>query len=447
MQSEVYENLIGSITGVPLAQPMGRVAGVQSNFIIIKGLVDMLASGDRVEILRRDAPVLAGEVVQLHPDHAVVFPEGAVAAVRLNDVVLPRSALALYPCTGWLGRVISPLGSPLDGRPLPRGHVPHTTDGPAVSALQRRALGPRVATGLRVFNTLLPLVRGQRLGLFAGSGVGKTNLLGQLAKGVQADVAVIALIGERGREVTEFIEKNLGEAGLKRCVIVVATSDQPANIRRQCAASAMTIAEFFRDQGQHVLLLADSLTRFAEAHREVALAAGEGAHMRGFPASTAHRLMALAERAGPGRQGMGDISAIFTVLVAGSDMDEPIADILRGVMDGHIVMDRRIAERGRFPAINLPASVSRSLPHAASPEENIQITEARRLLASYDENETMLRAGLYAPGSDPLLDRAISVWPELDAFLAEPEPGTVADSFARLTLILRRAAQVGRQSG
>jgi flagellum-specific ATP synthase len=209
----------------------------------------------------------------------------------------------------------------------------------------------------------------------------------------------------------------------------------------------MTIAEFFRDQGQHVLLLADSLTRFAEAHREVALAAGEGAHMRGFPASTAHRLMALAERAGPGRQGMGDISAIFTVLVAGSDMDEPIADILRGVMDGHIVMDRRIAERGRFPAINLPASVSRSLPHAASPEENIQITEARRLLASYDENETMLRAGLYAPGSDPLLDRAISVWPELDAFLAEPEPGTVADSFARLTLILRRAAQVGRQSG
>jgi flagellum-specific ATP synthase len=276
------------------------------------------------------------------------------------------------------------------------------------------------------------MVRGQRIGLFAGSGVGKSNLLARLASRVQADVVVIALIGERGRELRAFTDRVLGPAGMARSVVVAATSDQAPLIRRRCAWAAMAVAEHFRDQGLHVLLLADSITRFAEAHREVALAAGEDASLRGYPPSVAHAIMALAERAGPGPEGAGDITAVFSVLVPGSDMEEPVADILRGTLDGHVVLDRKIAERGRFPAIDLLRSVSRSLPDAASPEENALIAEARRLLGAYERAEMMVQAGLYAAGSDPLVDAAIKAWPDLDAFLSEDEPGDTSDSFRHL---------------
>ena len=291
---------------------------------------------------------------------------------------------------------------------------------------------------MRIFNTLLPLVCGQRIGLFAGSGVGKSTLMGTFTRHVQADVVVIALIGERGRELREFAEDVLGAEGMARSVIIAATSDQSPLVRRRCAWAAMAVAEYFRDQGRHVLLLVDSVTRFAEAHREVALAGGEGASLRGFPPSLNQAIMGLAERAGPGPEGAGDITAVFSVLVAGSDMEEPVADILRGVLDGHVVMDRRIAERGRFPAIDLLRSVSRSLPEAATEEENQLIGEARRLLGAYDRAEMMIQAGLYATGSDPVIDRAIKVWPQLDGFLAEPSPAEgVAGSFERLRASLR----------
>ena len=214
---------------------------------------------------------------------------------------------------------------------------------------------------------------------------------------------------------------------------MTATSDQSPLMRRRCALTAMAVAEHFRDQGLHVLLLVDCVTRFAEAHREVALAAGEEASLRGYPPSLAQAIMALAERAGPGPEGSGDITAVFSVLVAGSDMEEPVADILRGVLDGHVVLDRKIAERGRFPAIDLLRSVSRSLPEAATEAENALIADARRLLGAYDRAEMMIQAGLYATGSDPLVDRAIKVWPRLDGFLAEAAPATgVAGSFDRL---------------
>jgi flagellum-specific ATP synthase len=219
---------------------------------------------------------------------------------------------------------------------------------------------------------------------------------------------------------------------MARSVIVAATSDQSPLSRRRCAWAAMAVAEHFRDQGLHVLFLADSVTRFAEAHREVALAAGEDPSLRGYPPSVAHMIMSLAERAGPGPDGAGDITAVFSVLVAGSDMEEPIADILRGVLDGHVVMDRKIAERGRYPAIDLLRSVSRSLPGAASSDENAQIAEARKLLGAYDRAELMIQAGLYTAGTDPLVDRAIKVWPALDGFLAEESADGVAASFQRL---------------
>ncbi|ODM44116.1 flagellum-specific ATP synthase FliI, partial [Cereibacter johrii] len=296
----------------------------------------------------------------------------------------------------------------------------------------RRSLGPRLPTGVAVFDTLLPLVQGQRIGFFAGSGVGKSSLLAKFARGVVADVVVIGLVGERGRELRDFTERVLGPAGMARAVVVTATSDQSPLVRRRCGWAAMAVAEHFRDQGLHVLLLVDSITRFAEAHREVALAGGEAASMRGFPPSTAHTIMALAERAGPGAEGTGDITAVFSVLVAGSDMEEPVADILRGVLDGHVVMDRKIAERGRFPAIDLLRSVSRALPEAASTAENALIAEARRLLGAWDRAEMMIQAGLYAKGSDPQVDAAIRVWPALDAFLAEDAPDGIDASFRRL---------------
>jgi flagellum-specific ATP synthase len=292
---------------------------------------------------------------------------------------------------------------------------------------------------MAVFDTLLPLVRGQRIGLFAGSGVGKSHLLANFAQGMQADVVVLALVGERGREVLDFVNTILGPEGMARTVVVAATSDRSPLERRRCPLAAMTIAEHFRDQGKHVLYLADSITRFAEAHREVAVASGEMPALRGHPPSVANQIMRLAERAGPGLNGVGDITAVFSVLVAGSDMEEPIADILRGVLDGHVVLDRKIAERGRYPAIDLLRSVSRSLPGAATPQENEQIQNVRRLLGAYAKSETMVRAGLYREDEDPVLDQAIKIWEDLDAFLASPSPDGPAAAFQQLELILRRA--------
>jgi flagellum-specific ATP synthase len=261
---------------------------------------------------------------------------------------------------------------------------------------------------------------------------------------MEADVVVMALIGERGREVNHFVEQVLGPEGMRRAVVVAATSDQSPLVRRRCAWAAMTIAEHFRDQGKNVLLLADSVTRFAEAHREISAASGEAPALRGFPPSVTPLITGMCERAGPGTGDQGDITAVFSVLVAGSDMDEPIADILRGVLDGHIVLNREIAERGRFPAIDVSRSVSRSLPAAATKEENDLILDVRKYLGSYEQSEVMIRAGLYSEGTDPVLDTAVKLWPELDGFFGRDDPNGVKSSFDRLKLLLRRAAAGAR---
>jgi flagellum-specific ATP synthase len=291
-------------------------------------------------------------------------------------------------------------------------------------------------TGLAVMNTFLPMVRGQRLGLFAGSGVGKSTLIGKLARSVEADLSVVALIGERGREVREFTEHVLGQQGRSRSIIIAATSDQSPVLKRRAAWTAMATAEHFRDMGAKVMLLVDSVTRFADAHREVALISGESASMRGYPPSTAQMIMDLCERAGPGADGAGDISAIFSVLVAGSDMEEPVADILRGVLDGHIVLDRGIAERGRFPAIDVLRSVSRSLPGAATGTENELLAEGRRVMATFDQARLMVQSGLYSPGADADLDRAVALNDGFERFLSRVETGGVEGSFEQLRSIL-----------
>ncbi|MGP3696758.1 FliI/YscN family ATPase [Rhodobacter sp. NSM] len=432
-----FEGLLAEIAAVPLSRRYGRVTELARGTVSAGGLTAGAGLGDRV-IVHGSAGRIGGEVLRLARDSVTILPDAAMEGLAIGDPVELVGPAEIAPDDSWIGRIVDPLGRPLDGRPLFRGRQARPLRAPAPPAASRKGLGPRLATGVAVFDTMLPLVQAQRIGLFAGSGVGKSSLLAKFARGISADVVVIGLIGERGRELRDFTERVLGPKGMARSVVVTATSDQSPLIRRRCGWAAMAVAEHFRDQGLHVLLLADSITRFAEAHREVALAAGEEASMRGFPPSTAHTIMSLAERAGPGAEGVGDITAVFSVLVAGSDMEEPVADILRGVLDGHVVMDRRIAERGRFPAIDLLRSVSRSLPDAATGPENEIITEARRLLGAWDRAEMMIQAGLYVKGSDPQVDAAIRVWPALDAFLAEDSPEGVEASFRRLSECLGR---------
>jgi flagellum-specific ATP synthase len=431
----VFDGLLAEIAQAAPVTRVGRVSETRRGLAEVTGL-DGAAIGDRVLIHSRDG-VAGGEVLRLTPGRCSVLPDATGDGMAIADRVELLGRAEIAPDDSWIGRIIDPTGQPLDGRPLLRGPRARALRAPAPAAATRRRLGGRLDTGVAVFDTLLPLVRGQRIGLFAGSGVGKSSLLARFARGVRADVVVIALVGERGRELREFTERVLGPEGMARSVVVTATSDQSPLLRRSCALTAMAVAEHFRDQGLQVLLLVDSVTRFAEAHREVALAGGEEASLRGFPPSLSQAIMGLAERAGPGPEGAGDITAVFSVLVAGSDMEEPVADILRGVLDGHVVMDRRIAERGRFPAIDLLRSVSRSLPEAADEEENALISEARRLLGAYDRAELMIQAGLYAAGSDPVIDRAIKLWPGLDGFLAETAPANgIAGSFERLRACL-----------
>lgn len=429
---ELFDELCAQVADLRAVRVFGRIARIDGQLVAVHGLAKVARIGDWLEIATRSGAKVNAEIVALTAQEAMALPDGPCAGLAIGDRAEHLHARGMAPDDSWIGRVIDPYGRPLDGRGLRPGLRIRPLSAPPPEPARRGRLGARLDTGMAVFNTFLPIVEGQRMGLFAGSGVGKTMLLGRLARHMQADVVVIALVGERGRELREFIEDVLGPEGLARAVVVTATSDQPPLTRRRCAQAAMCVAEHFRDQGRHVLYLADSITRMAEAHREVALASGEAASLRGYPPSVAHQIMALSERAGPGRDGVGAITALLTVLVAGSDMEEPVADILRGVLDGHVVMDRAIAERGRFPAIDLLRSVSRALPVCATPEENARLAEARRLMGAYDRAEMMIQAGLYERGSDPLVDRAILLWPALDAFVGEEARGGIRQAFARL---------------
>ncbi len=430
------DQLRAEVAAAQSVRHVGRVRTIERGTLEVEGLSEVAAAGDLVSLRMRRGRSMLGEIIRLSAQTITVLPEGTDDGLAIGDRVVLIGAGDIAPDDTWIGRVIDPLGQPLDNRPILRGTHWRPMRGAPLNPTQRRPLGERLETGLAVFNTLLPIVRGQRIGLFAGSGVGKSTLLAMLARRMQADVVVIAMVGERGREVREFIDKVLGPEGMKKTVIVAATSDRSPLIRRRCAWAAASIAEHFRDQGRQVLFMANSITRFADAHREVALAAGESGSLRGYPPSTTHLITGLAERAGPGLEGQGDITAIFTVLVAGSDMEEPVADILRGVLDGHVVMDREIAERGRFPAIDVLRSVSRSLPEAASEAENALIIKARARLGTYEKAALMIQAGLYTAGSDPALDQAIQCWPHLDAFVGRVERGTSTESFKALATCL-----------
>lgn len=405
-------------------QPMtvyGRVSHVVGLLIEVEGAQGFLSVGDRCTIVGRRGRRVPCEAIGFRDGRALVMPFGTLDGVGLGcRVEVADPDPAIYPDAGWLGRVVNAFGEPIDGKgPLPFGAHPYRLHNRPPPAHARQRVGGKIDLGVRAMNAFLSCCGGQRMGIFAGSGIGKSTLLSMMARYTDAEVSVIGLVGERGREAREFIEDDLGEEGLARSVIVVATSDEPPLMRRQAAYVTMAIAESFRDRGSNVLCLMDSVTRFAMAQREIGLSAGEPPTSRGYTPSVFAELPKLLERAGPGQDGQGSITGLFTVLVEGDDHNEPVADAVRGILDGHVVLDRTIAERGRYPAINILRSVSRTMPTCNTAAENEIIDRARRLIATYEDMGELIRLGAYRRGSDPAVDEAIHYYPALETFLRQ----------------------------
>ena len=427
--------LADEIDGLDARRFEGRVTGLSGSLIEATGPMEALGLGARAIV--HGARATRGEIVGFRGDRALLAPYDSIEAIRPGArVVLEGDAPVVRPSRAWLGRVVDCFGHPVDGEgPLVLGMKPHLVRSPPPSAHGRSRVGGRLDVGVRALNIFAALCRGQRMGVFAGSGVGKSVLMSMLARGADADVIVIGLVGERGREVKEFLEDTLGDEGRRRSVVVVSTSDESAARRRLAPHLACAVAEYFRDQGLNVLLLVDSVTRFAMAQREIGLSVGEPPTTKGYTPSVFAELPKLLERAGPGRDGEGgSITALFTVLVDGDDHNEPIADAVRGILDGHIVMERAIAERGRYPAINVLKSISRLMPMCHSIEENALVTRARAALALYGEMEELIRIGAYKPGADPQVDEAVRVRPALEAMLNQErhERSDFAESFRML---------------
>jgi flagellum-specific ATP synthase len=399
------EGLVASVGGLPA--PVGAV----------------------VEIDRQAGGPLQGEVVGFRSSETIVYPFGDITGVRHGSRVrLVQTSRTVRVGEKMLGRIIDAHGRPIDGRLPPPTDTRLRLTGAPPEATRRPRIDRPLATGVRTIDGLLACGLGQRMGIFSGSGVGKSVLLGMMARNTSADVNVIALIGERGREVNEFIERDLGETGRARSVVVVATSDQPALLRVEAAMTATAVAEYFRDQGRNVLLMMDSLTRFAMAQREIGLAAGEPPTTRGYPPSVFAMLPKLVERAG--RSDKGSITAFYSVLVEGDDVNEPISDTVRGLLDGHTVLSRKLAAQGHYPAIDVLSSISRLATEIAPPDQQAAVQVVRELLAAYQEHEDLISIGAYRPGANPAVDTAVAMRDEINRYLRqrieEPSDGEAA---------------------
>jgi len=407
--------LKAKLAALSTIRPLGRVVAVTG--LALRFTLPGVRVGDVVHVKRRGGP-LACEVVGFDAGGAVGMALGKLAGVGLDDEVESTGEpLTVRASARLLGRVVDGLGRVIDGgAPIEGGELVPVDRAPP-NPLERRAVTRPLATGVRVLDGLLTIGEGQRIGLFAGSGIGKSSLLGAIARGVDADAVVVALVGERGREVGEFLDRALGEEGRKKSVVVVATSDASPLERLRAAEVATAYAEHFRDDGKRVMLLVDSVTRFARAQREVGLAAGEPPARRGYPPSVFAALPRLLERAGQGAR--GSITAIYTVLVEGGDMDEPIADETRGVLDGHVVLDRAIAARGHYPAVDVTVSLSRVMDSIASRPHIDAARRLRALLAIYEAKRDLIALGAYAKGSDRELDEAIARMPRIEQFLRQ----------------------------
>ena len=432
-------NLLNDIERVSHIQVYGRIAAIQGMLLEAGGVQRTISVGDRCNVVARDGRKVVCEVVGFRQGRALLMPFSAIEGIGLGCRTEVQDAEpVIYPDRGWLGRCINGFGQPVDGLGvLPAGDVAFPIRNPPPPAHSRSRVAGKVDLGVRAVNSFLTMCRGQRMGIFAGSGVGKSSILSMMARNTSCDVSVIGLIGERGREAREFIEDDLGEEGMKRSVVIISTSDESPLMRRQAAYVTLAVAEYFRDEGLDVLCMMDSVTRFAMAQREISLSAGEPPASKGYTPTVFAELPRLLERAGPG-VGKGSITGLFTVLVDGDDHNEPIADAVRGILDGHLVLDRAIADRGRYPAVNILRSVSRTMPACNNDEENALVRRARGLLATYEDMAELIRLGAYRRGTDPAVDEAIHYYPQLETFLTQrkTEATSLAECYAQLAEIL-----------
>jgi flagellum-specific ATP synthase len=434
------DNLLDEISNIPDYRRFGRVSGVMGMLLEVGGLPRHLTVGGHCQVQGRDGRSLTCEVVGFRGGKALLLPFGALDGIGLGSKVetAPRPA-AIFPSDAWLGRVVNAMGEPIDGKgPLPQGATAYPLRARPPAAHARRRVQGKIDLGVRALNTFLTCCRGQRMGIFSGSGVGKSVLLSMIARYTAADATVIGLVGERGREVQEFLEDDLGSEGLARSVVVVATSDESALMRRQAAYLTLAIAEYLRDRERDVLCLIDSVTRFAMAQREIGLSAGEPPTTKGYTPTVFAELPKLLERAGPGT-GKGTITGLFSVLVEGDDHNEPIADAVRGILDGHIVLERAIAERNRYPAVNVLRSISRTMPACNSDGENAIVAAARQLVSTYEDMAELIRLGAYKRGSDAKVDEAIRRYPLIEAFLAQSkdERADLGSGYEQLAALLQ----------
>lgn len=439
-------NLASEIDKIAEFRLYGRVTAVLGMMVEVGGVDRALSIGDRLHLQARGGKRVSCEIVGFKDGRALAMPFGSLDGIGIGSrAEISDAAPVIYPHDGWLGRVVNAMGEPVDGKgPLgdgPKG-CPVKTQPPPAHARQR--VGGKLDLGVRAINTFISVCKGQRMGIFAGSGVGKSMLMSMIARFTQSEVNVIGLIGERGREVQEFIQDYLGEEGLARSVVVVATSDESPLMRRQAAHMTLAVAEYFRDEGKTVMCMMDSVTRFAMAQREIGLATGEPPASKGYTPTVFAELPKLLERAGPGT-GEGSITGLFTVLVEGDDHNEPISDAVRGIIDGHIVLERGIADRGRYPAINILRSVSRTMPDCNTAEENALVRRARALMATYDNMADMIRLGAYRKGSDPMVDEAIRYHDSLERFLSQDknEQALLEDGYHQLDAILSMIGDTG----
>ena len=425
-----------ALDAVPGHYVYGRVTEILGMLVQVGGIERDVSLGGRCHLIAKNRTQIPCEVVGFRNNQTLLMPFGTLEGVGLGSraevIEVPPM---IFPTRAWLGRVVNALGQPVDGKgPLPQGPIGIPIRNTPPNAHTRQRLGEKLDMGVRALNAFLAVCRGQRMGIFAGSGVGKSVLLSMLARYTATPVSIIGLVGERGREVQEFLEDDLGQEGLARSVVVVATSDENPLMRRQAAYVTLSIAEFFRDQGDDVLCMIDSVTRFAMAQREIGLSAGEPPTSKGYPPTAFTELAKLLERAGPGGPSTGMVTGLFTVLVDGDDHNEPIADAVRGILDGHIVLERQIAERGRYPAINILKSISRSMPGCNTAGEYELITHAKKIISLYEDMAELIRLGAYRKGTDPEVDKAITLYPAIENFLRQQksECTRMVESFAKL---------------
>ncbi len=430
------EDILSEIKEIPNEFVIGRVKSIKGLLIEASGLEKVCSIGSRCRIITNSSQInqfqkhhnkqeknnhLLAEVIGMTKNSTLLMPFSDINGVGTGcEIQMIAADQTIYPNVSWLGRVINALGKPIDEKgPLSYGSHPYHLQSSPPPAHSRKRIGEKMNMGIKAINSFLSCCKGQRMGIFSGSGVGKSMMLAMITKFASADIKIIGLIGERGREVQEFIEDYLGPEGLSKSIVIVSTSDESAIMRRQAAYLTMTLSEYFRDLNMEVICMIDSITRFAMAQRDIGLAAGEPPTTKGYTPTVFSELPKLLERAGPGTNDQGFITGLFSVLVEGDDHNEPIADAVRGILDGHIVLDRNIAGRGVYPAIDILRSISRTMPRCNTADENALVNKARNLIATYTDMADLIKIGAYKKGSDSAIDEAIKYYGNIEKFISQ----------------------------